>query len=125
RRVLLGSAEVLTPERARAAAKEVLAKIALGQDPSADRAARQAKDKLTFARAVAEFLEGQRRHLRPSTFVETTRYLTGSYFKPLHNMPLDTVTRQDVALRIKTIEPDRGVAAAGQAHARLWGFFVA
>jgi len=124
RRILLGSAEVLTPERARAAAKEVLAKVALGQDPSADRSARQAKDRLTFARAVAEFLEGQRRHLRSSTFAETTRYLTGGYFKPLHNMPLDTITRQDVALRIKTIERERGVAAAGQARAKLSGFFV-
>src|SRR5262249_13639513 len=52
------------------------------------------------------------------------RYLTGGYFKPLHNMPLDTITRQDVALRIKIIERERGVAAAGQAHAKLSGFFV-
>ena len=124
RRVLLGSAEVLTSERARAAAKEILAKVALGQDPSADRADRQAKDKLTFARAVTEFLQSQRRHLRPSTFSGTTRYLTGSYFKPLHNMPLDTITRQDVALRIKTIERESGAATAGQARAKLSGFFV-
>ena len=124
RRVLLGSAEVLTSERARAAAKEVLAKVTLGQDPSADRADRQAKDKLTFARAVAEFLESKRRHLRPNTFAETTRYLTGGYFKPLHNMPLDAITRQDVALRIKTIERESGAATANQARAKLSGFFV-
>jgi integrase len=125
RRVLLGSAEVLTPERARAAAKEVLAKVVLGQDPSADRADRQQKDKLTFAKAVADHLGSRRRHLRPNTFSETTRYLTGAYFKPLHNMPLDTITRQDVALRIKSIERESGAAAAGQARAKLSGFFVA
>ena len=124
RRILLGSAEVLAPGRARAAAKEVLAKVALGQDPSTARADRRAKNKLTFARAVAEFLESKRRHLRPNTFAETTRYLTGGYFKPLHNMPLDTITRQDVALRIKTIERESGAATASQARAKLSGFFV-
>src|SRR5262245_29413712 len=124
RRVLLGSAEVLTADRARAAAKEVLAKVALRQDPAADRANRHAKDKLTFARAVADYLEGKRRHVRPNTFAETKRYLTGGYFKPLHTMPLDTITRQDVALRIKTIERESGAATAGLARGKLSAFFV-
>src|SRR5262245_22844564 len=124
RRVLLGSAEVLTAERARAAAREALAKVALGKDPAGDRADRHAKDKLTFSRAVADYLEGRRRHVRPNTFAETSRYLTGGYFKPLHHMPLDTISRQDVALRIKTIERERGAAAAGQARGKLSAFFV-
>jgi integrase len=125
RRLLLGSAEVLTADRARAAAKEVLAKVALGQDPAADRADRHAKDKLTFIRAVADYLEGKRTAVRPNTFAETSRYLTGGYFKPLHTMPLDTITRQDVALRIKTIERESGAATAGQARGKLSAFFVA
>jgi integrase len=111
-------------EKARALAKEALAKIWAGQDPSADRAARRDADKLTFAKAVADFLETKQRHLRPNTFAETKRYLTGDYFKPLHSMPLDTITRQDVALRIKTIERESGAATAGQARAKLSGFFA-
>src|SRR5262249_42854641 len=72
----------------------------------------------------AEYLDAKRRHLRPNTFAETTRYLTGAYFKPLHHMPLDTITRQDVALHIKTIERESGAATASQARAKLSGFFV-
>jgi integrase len=126
RRYKLGPAGpgALSAEKARALAKEALAKIWAGQDPSAERTARRDADKLTFAKAVAEFLETKRRHLRPNTFAETKRYLTGNYFKPLHSMPLDTITRQDVALRIKTIERESGAATAGQARAKLSGFFA-
>jgi integrase len=125
RRMLLGSAEVLSAEKARAAAKEVLAKVALGQDPSADRADRQAKDKLTFRKAVAEYLETKERRQRPNTFAETGRYLNHKrYFGPLHSMPLDSITRQDVARRIKTIERASGTTAAGAAWAKLSAFFT-
>jgi integrase len=124
RRLLLGSAEVLRAEKARAAAKEVLAKVALGEDPQGDREARRDKDKLTFRKAVADYLETKERQVRPNTFAETTRYLTGDYFQPLHGMPLDTITRQDIALRIKNIERASGKTAAGAARAKLSAFFT-
>src|SRR5215475_557606 len=54
RRLLLGSAEVLSANQARAAAKKVLAKIALGEDPQAEKAARRTKDKFSFAAIVEE-----------------------------------------------------------------------
>jgi integrase len=127
RRYKLGPAGpgALSAEKARALAKEALAKIWAGQDPSADRAARRDADKLTFAKAVAEFLETKRRHLRPNTFIETSRYLTSKhYFGALHSMPLDTITRQDIAHAIKAIERESGAATAGQARAKLSGFFT-
>jgi integrase len=124
RRLLLGSAEVLTAEKARAAAKAVLAKVALGEDPQGDREDRRGKDKLTFRKAVADYLETQERRLRPNTYAETTRYLTGDYFKPLHALPLDTVTRRDVASRIEHIERTSGKTAAGAARAKLSAFFT-
>jgi integrase len=124
RRMLLGSAEVLTAEKARAAAKEVLAKAALGQDPSADRAERRDKNKVTFRKAVADYLVTQKRRLRPNTYAETERYLTGDYFRPLHGMPLDTITRQDIASRIKHIENASGNTAAGAARAKLSALFT-
>jgi integrase len=121
RRMLLGSAEVLTAEKARAAAKEVLAKVALGQDPQAEKADQRDSDRLTFRKAVAEFLDVKQRQLRLRTFVEVRRYLCGDYFRVLHSMPLNDVTRQDVALCIRKIA--RG-AAAGEARSKLSSFFV-
>src|SRR5262245_2453973 len=54
RRVLLGSADVLSAEKARAAAKSVLAEVALGGDPQAERVERRTKDRLTLRSVVAQ-----------------------------------------------------------------------
>jgi len=124
RRYLNGSADVLGADKARAAAKEVLAKVALGQDPSADRADRRDADKLTFRKAVEDFLTFKGRHLRPNSFAGTRRYLTGAYFRPLHTMPLDAITRQDVALRLRAISNESGSPTAGQARGQLSSFFT-
>jgi Arm DNA-binding domain len=56
RRLLLGSAGVLSAEQARAAAKKILARIALGEDPQADRAARRGKDRLSLRPLIDEYL---------------------------------------------------------------------
>src|SRR5258707_1041014 len=44
RRLLIGSADVLNAEQARAKAKKVLAAVALGEDPQADKTERRDKD---------------------------------------------------------------------------------
>jgi integrase len=126
RRYKLGPAGpgALSAEKARALAKEALGKIWQGQDPSADRADRQTKNKLTLAKAVAEFLETKQRHLRPRSFLESKRYLTTGYFKALHSMPIDTITRQDVAFCIRKIAHESSDLVAGQARAKLSAFFV-
>jgi len=91
RRVLLGSADVLSADKARTAAKQVLAKVALGEDPQQQRVERRTKDRLTLRSVVAQFLADKQDAVRPRTLGELTRYLTGSHFKPLHGMPVDTV----------------------------------
>ena len=124
RRVLIGSAEVLTAERARAAAKEVLAKVALGQDPQAEKADHRDKDRNSLRAAVDEFLAVKQRELRPRSFTETARYLTGAYFKALHGMPLDTITRRDVAACIVRIARENGNPTAAQARGKLSSLFA-
>src|SRR5690349_10934525 len=52
RRVTLGTAERLTPTQARAGARRILARAALGDDPQADKAAKRSEAAKTF-RAVA------------------------------------------------------------------------
>ena len=124
RRILLGSAEVLSAEAARTAAKKVLAKVALGEDPQAERIDRRGKDKLSLRSVVDEYLAAKEREVRPRTLRELKRYLFGSFFKPLHGMPVDTVTRRDIAARLVAITREHGAIVAVRARAALSTFFV-
>jgi Arm domain-containing DNA-binding protein len=100
RRVLLGSAEILGAEQARAAAKKVLARVTLGHDPQAEKAARRQKDTHSLKSVVGDYLASKQKTVRPRTYAEIVRYLTGHFFKPLHNVPIDQITRRDVAARL-------------------------
>jgi integrase len=124
RRILLGSAEVVGAEAARVAAKKLLAKVALGEDPQAERIDRRGKDKLSLRSVVDEYLAAKERDVRPRTFRELKRYLTGSFFKPLHAVPVDTVTRRDVAARLVAITREHGSIVAARARAAWSAFFV-
>jgi integrase len=115
----LGDAQKLSLEQARAAAKKMLAKVALGEDPQASRA----KDSHSFKASVTDFLAMKKRDLRVSTYRELVRYLTGAYFKPLHNSPLDQISRKDVAAQLNRISLTSSDIVAAHARTALTGFF--
>jgi len=119
RRMLLGNAEVLTADQARLAAKNALAKVALGGDPQAAKATRRSADKFTLAAVVGEFLAAKDGTVRARTLVETRRYLTGPHFRPLHNMPIDRIARRDIAARLLVIARERGGVTAARARSCL------
>jgi integrase len=124
RRITLGAAAVLGAEQARGMAKKLLAKVALGEDPQADRIDRRGKDRVNVRSMVDEYLAARQAEVRPRTFRELKRYLTGSVFKPLHGMPVDTVTRKDVAARLVAITREHGSIVAAKARATLGTFFT-
>jgi integrase len=120
RRVLLGSVEVLTAEQARGAAKTLLAKVALGQDPQAEKATRQ----FTLAHVAADYLAAKEATVRARTLVEMKRYLTSGYFRPLHSTPIDRIARRDVAARLLVITRERGNVAASRARSTLSALYA-
>jgi integrase len=124
RRVLLGSAEILGAEQARAAAKKVLARVTLGHDPQAEKIARRQKDTHSLRSVVADYLTFKQRTVRPRTYGEIVRYLTGHFFKPLHNIPIDQITRKDVAARLTKITLENGSITASRARIALSGFYA-
>ena len=119
RRMLLGSADVLTAEQARAAAKKILASVALGEDPAAEKGARRHKDAHSLKTAIEDYLAVKRDAVRPRTYAAIMRYLTGPHFKPLHVMPLDQITRKDVAHRLARITAEHGSITAVRARGAL------
>jgi integrase len=125
RRVMIGNASIISAEQARIAAKKVLAAVALGQDPSTERADRRGRDALTMRSQVAEFLATKEPELAARSFIETKRYLTDSrYFGPLHSMPTDAITRKDVAARTVAIARECGAPTASCARSALGSFFT-
>jgi integrase len=125
RRLLLGPANVLPAEHARAAAKKALAKVALGEDPQADRADRRNKDRLTRLDAmIEEYLKGKQAEVRSSTFRNVKRYLTSKYFKPLYPMSVDIISRKDIAARLVVINRESGSVTAARARTTISTFFT-
>jgi integrase len=124
RRVLLGSGDLLSAEQARAAAKKLLAKVALGEDPQGDKTDRRQKDSYTLGALVDEYLAFKQPTIRQPTYANLTMYLRGPYFKPLHRMPVDTITRRDVAARLVAITRSHGSIVAARARGALSGFYV-
>jgi integrase len=125
RRLLLGSAEVLNADQARAAAREALAKVALGGDPQADKIAHRDRDEHTLKAVVDDYLTAKIKIVRPATYRDINRYLAGpAYFKPLQSMPIDQITRRDVAARLTKIVDQNGPIVAGRARAALSALFT-
>jgi integrase len=124
RRLLLGSANVLGAEQARTMAKKALGKVANGEDPQADKAARRGKDRVNLRAMIDEYLLAKEARVRPRTFEGIRRYLMKDYFKPLHGMAVDAVTRRDVAARLVVITREHSSISAARARAALSEFFV-
>jgi integrase len=127
RRVLIASAETVGAEQARAAAKKVLAKAALGEDPQAAKIAERQKQQRrehTLRAVVDDYLAAKLKEVRSRTYRELVRYLTGHFFEPLHATPIDQITRRDVAVRLSKIIAENGSISAGRARGALSAFYA-
>lgn len=123
RRVTLGTAETLDPDEARRRAREVFAKVHLGGDPQLEKAVAGNKSKETLGSAVARYLaQHAAPRLKPRTLQEVRRALDVAW-RPLHELPLDTIKRAQVASRLTEIAKDKGPTTANRARAYLSSFF--
>src|SRR5262249_15258543 len=122
--MLIGPAEVVTADQARAKAKKVLAAVALGDDPQAEKAERRSKDRVTVRAVVDEYIADKASDWRAQTRHGVALYLTGPYFRTLHGMAVDKITRRDVASRLVAIKREHSPIVAAAARAKLSAFFV-
>jgi integrase len=125
RRMTLGSASVLSSEQARNEAKRILAQAQLRQDPASERKRRASADRFTFTALAEQYLAAKKPDVRPRTFSEMERYLqSSSYFGPLHNIPVDAITRRDIAARVLAIKPKNGQVAAARARTAISAMYT-
>jgi Arm DNA-binding domain len=124
RRFLLGAAGVIGAEPARAAARKILARVALGEDPAADRSDRRGRDRLTLRSVVDEYLAAVAARVRAKTLSELRRYLTGPTFRAFHGVAIDRLERRDIAARLVVLERERGAPTAAKARAAMSGLYV-
>jgi integrase len=126
-RVTHGDLGKLTAAQAYEASRQILAKVALGNDPQGDKIRHRRAATRTFRVVVDEYLMARTSELRPMSLRVATLYLTGPYFRSLHPLPISNVTHADVAACIRTIEHEHSshtAAAARRALSTLFGWAI-
>jgi integrase len=103
RRYNIGDAEKVSPGQAREAARKLLSKVELGGDPQAERFERREKDVLSLRSVIADYLAAKT-NVRPNTMRMLKTYLNGSaYLGSLQRIPVDRITRKDIAARLLAV----------------------
>jgi integrase len=121
RRESLGDIRRVTLEAARKIARQKFAKVTLGQDPAAEKAASKAAAEAAKVRlgAVADrYLKIKQSTLRPSTHRAAARYFE-THWKALRGHPLNAITRAQVANVLQEITLNHGRIAAARARGNL------
>jgi integrase len=121
RRIALGAPAVLDANKAREAAKDILARVRLGEDPAGEKAESKAKARETFGECLKIYLARRRDSLRPRSYVEIERHLAKN-LKTLHSMPIEEVTRRTIAIEIAKLAEVSGPVQANRTATSVHGF---
>jgi integrase len=124
RRATLGDVHKLDADAARKQAKDRLAKVTLGGDPQRDKAEARAKATETLETAIENYLAYKKPTLRERSYKGVERYLTQTYWKTLHELPIHEIKRGDVAAQLTQISTKHGTTVAVQARVALSGLFA-
>ena len=128
RRVTLGAVGTVDADKARKAAKTLLARVQLGADPQADRAEEHARAVVTVGSLGENYLEAQqdrvnRGKLSQRSLVEDERYIRRDW-KPLHDKPAHRLTRAHISDRFDEITKEKGAVTANRARSTLSAMFA-
>jgi integrase len=123
RRAVLGDPRLVDLDKAKEAARTLLAEVRLGADPQAKKV--KARNALTFAQIIERYLAAVGPSLRAGTIDAVRRHLE-VHSKVLHGKPAGLVARADIAALLGDVARDRGPVAANRTRASLsalwtWG----
>ena len=124
RRMIIGSADTVTPAQAQEKARKLHAEVELGGDPQARKVERRKKDSLSLRSVVSDYL-AQKTGVKEGTLRMLRTYLEGPlYLKSLHGVPLDRISRKDVAARLLAVSRASGAPTAIAFRSALSSLFV-
>jgi integrase len=122
--MIIGSAETVTPAQALEKARKLHAEVELGGDPQAKKAERREKDSLSLRSVVSDYL-AQKTGVKEGTLRMLRTYLEGPlYLKPLHGVPLDRISRKEIAARLLAVSRASGAPTAIALRSALSSLFV-
>ena len=122
RKTWFGSATEVNISKTCEAARDLNARIRLGQDPVGERVVDKVRAAETFGATVGRFLDHQRTHMRPRSYKDQERHLL-VHAKMLHPLPLGGITRRDIATIITAVAQNSGLRAANSVRASLSAAF--
>lgn len=125
RRVTLGTVQTLDADEARRRAKDALARVQLGQDPQAEKAAARVPKtpEMTVGDLVERYLPHAERRLKPSTYSGIVLHLR-KHWQPLHCHELQNLERRHVAAELGRIATSSGPYGANRSRAALSALFA-
>ena len=120
RKLPLGPVSALDPGKARSLAKDVLARVRLGEDPLALKHEAVARARETFGAHLPRYLAFKRASLRPRSYAQVERHLT-VHARPLHNRPLASLAsdRRAVTALLGKIAEGSGPVEANMVRSSL------
>jgi len=123
RRTRIGRFPLISPDKAREEAKAILAPVMLGRDPGAEKIKAKHRAKVTLGSVADDYLVEAEKKLRPRSYEEVERHLK-RHWNPLRPLPIDDVTRRDVAARLNEIADTSGPFAANRCRSSLSAMFT-
>jgi len=120
RKLPLGPVSALDPSKARALAKDVLARVRLGEDPLALKHEAAARASETLGAQLPRYLAFKRASLRPRSYAQVERHLL-VHAKPLHGRPLVSLAsdRRSVAVVLAKVAEASGPVEANMVRSSL------
>jgi integrase len=121
RSITLGNAKAVPLALARANAGQLEAKVRLGGDPAADKETARLETNNIVGPLIDQYLDARKLEWRPNSLREFKRHLL-VYAKPLHGLPIGTLSQRTVADLLNDTAKASGAVAANRLRATLAAF---
>ena len=122
-KIKLGDVGGITLADARQRVRELNGQLTRGEDPILQKATARIRQAQTVESLIPRFLAFKQTSLRKRSLVEVTRHLT-VYAQPLYPLPVERVTRRDIAALKANIAKSSGGPSSNRMGTSLNGFYV-